>query len=709
MSKSKNTKRALLTSALSMVVCAALLIGTTFAWFTDSVTSSRNQIASGNLDVELYQVENGAETPVTADTNLFNDNALWEPGYAEAVSLKVANLGSLALEYHFSVNIVSEQGSVNVNGDEFKLSDYIKFAVIEGEKNYAAGDAGRQQALADAEAAGAQLISDLTVNNEGILYPKDAADTTHPSAEYITLVVYMPETVGNEANYRTGEAAPQITLGVNLMATQTPYEPDGFGDANYDAAAGDMLVSTEAELRNAIALGGHIQLTNNIALSGELYLKDVPALTLDGNGFALTAADGFQMNLEGQYNLVKVETGNAVTLQNITLEHAAIADAERSYHTLDIYGSPDVTLRDITLNRNFDSAPGGAAMVLNGSNVTVEGNLDITVGGSAWYGVNVDAETAASSLDIMNAAVSFTGGSLAFVLMENGGTVAYPAGNWLKYEYEAEGKKYTALLPAAASVDGQAYATIAEALAALDEGETFVLTSDTHEDVVIDDSNVTVKCAAGVTFDGILTLASGTSGIILDDFSLDYDYQDGDKKNPDYGNILINGNNQTLKNCSFVAKYNPDDSQAIGSNFGMVRINEGTGITIENCTFKTNTFSIFPAMKTGTITGCTFEPIDENRPLCVNYTGMQDVQFIGNTFKGLRLLVSSGASFEKNKFLDYTGTVLVESDQWLTTNVDLSGNYFGENPDFTKLIGSSGKVTVNSYYTDEAMTNLVNR
>ena len=53
MTKSKNTKRALLASVLSMMLCLAMLIGSTFAWFTDSVTSGKNTIVAGNLDVEL--------------------------------------------------------------------------------------------------------------------------------------------------------------------------------------------------------------------------------------------------------------------------------------------------------------------------------------------------------------------------------------------------------------------------------------------------------------------------------------------------------------------------------------------------------------------------------------------------------------------------------------------------------------------------------
>ena len=53
MSQSKHTKRALLASVLSMVVCCVMLLGSTFAWFTDSVTNNHNQIIIGNLDVDL--------------------------------------------------------------------------------------------------------------------------------------------------------------------------------------------------------------------------------------------------------------------------------------------------------------------------------------------------------------------------------------------------------------------------------------------------------------------------------------------------------------------------------------------------------------------------------------------------------------------------------------------------------------------------------
>ena len=59
MTSIKSTKRALITSALAILMCAAMLIGTTFAWFTDTASTAVNKIQAGNLDVALEMQENG--------------------------------------------------------------------------------------------------------------------------------------------------------------------------------------------------------------------------------------------------------------------------------------------------------------------------------------------------------------------------------------------------------------------------------------------------------------------------------------------------------------------------------------------------------------------------------------------------------------------------------------------------------------------------
>lgn len=83
-------KSALLMSALALVLCVSMLVGTTFAWFTDSVTSKNNIIKAGNLDVTLeYSVDGTTWTAVEEATSLFSENSLWEPGHTEFVYLRV--------------------------------------------------------------------------------------------------------------------------------------------------------------------------------------------------------------------------------------------------------------------------------------------------------------------------------------------------------------------------------------------------------------------------------------------------------------------------------------------------------------------------------------------------------------------------------------------------------------------------------------------
>ena len=233
MTNSKNTKRALLASVLSVLLCVAMLIGSTFAWFTDSVTSGKNQIVAGNLDVELEYTTDFNEWKTVEDaTDLFKKDALWEPGHAEVVYLRMRNAGTLALKYKFGMNIVSETDATNVNGDKFKLSQYLQYGVVESQNE---AFANRDEAI-------------KAVQNPTSLadYSKEGTMLAKAEPQYLALVVYMPETVGNEANYR-GDVVPTIDLGLNLLATQTPHESDSFDD-QYDKEAGyDRAPILEAE------------------------------------------------------------------------------------------------------------------------------------------------------------------------------------------------------------------------------------------------------------------------------------------------------------------------------------------------------------------------------------------------------------------------------------------------------------------------------
>ena len=230
MNNKKSTKRALITSILSLALCMSMLIGTTFAWFTDSVTSGRNKIVAGNLDVVLeYKTPESTDwAEVTSDTILFDENALWEPGHTEVVALRIRNAGTLALDYKLATQIFEETAGTNVAGEKFFLSDYLEVyhSTINGD-----GQVG-------------DILMNMMLNNRnnavgGVKIGFNADVKTSDNqlvsgeADVVALAITMPETVGNEANYKTGTTPPSISFGVALLATQSTYEEDSFGH-DYD-------------------------------------------------------------------------------------------------------------------------------------------------------------------------------------------------------------------------------------------------------------------------------------------------------------------------------------------------------------------------------------------------------------------------------------------------------------------------------------------
>ena len=230
MTSSKSTKRALISGALAILMCVAMLIGTTFAWFTDTASTGVNKIQAGNLDIELTyknSTTGGEFKEASKETPVFDNNALWEPGHVEYVVLKVSNAGSLALKYKLGINIAKEVGSTNVYNKAFKLSDYIRFAVLDGDRTENSVD---RDALV-AAATDSKLIKEGYSKENHLM-----ATGTDNSQKVVTLVVWMPTTAGNEANHKTDEAAPTIDLGISVAATQYNYESDSFGP-DYDKFA----------------------------------------------------------------------------------------------------------------------------------------------------------------------------------------------------------------------------------------------------------------------------------------------------------------------------------------------------------------------------------------------------------------------------------------------------------------------------------------
>ena len=282
MTKKYSTKKALVASLLSLVLCFSMLIGTTFAWFTDSVTSANNIIKSGNLDIEMYWAE-GTEDPANvswtdASTGAIFNYDNWEPGYVEVRHIKIANEGTLALKY--KVQIVA-------NGEVSDLADVIDVYYVDP-----AIQVADRAALVNAPKLGTltEVLAGLGESGNGTL-EADTADT-------ITIALKMQETAGNEyMNKSIGS-----NFSIQLLATQLTSESDSF-DNQYDADAKYPGVATVTIPENN---------TEDVVLVAENIKVTVPAS-------AATAGDVYKTVVTGETVTTDAETGKTTVAFDLTM------------------------------------------------------------------------------------------------------------------------------------------------------------------------------------------------------------------------------------------------------------------------------------------------------------------------------------------------------------------------------------------------------
>ena len=323
MTNSKSTKRALLSSAFAILICVAMLIGTTFAWFTDTASTGVNKIQAGNLDIEVkYTLDGENWNDLDGATDIFQ-KGLWEPGHTEVVALKFKNNGNLALKYSINMNIVDETAGVNKFNQEYKLSDYLKVKTLSQEAS-GIGDICIGMAF--------------SARNDGLGYTatanfKDATVLDHDLflapgevGNYLIMKVYMPETVGNEANAISTEKAASINFGLNVVATQVPYEKDSFGNTYDKDATYPVIVSNQQQANDAItnatdkkvnisiASGQTITLDNGIANEGDKS-RDI---TFSGNGSQTVDAITNAVSAEG--GQLNYQRGSSFTFENLTIQ-----------------------------------------------------------------------------------------------------------------------------------------------------------------------------------------------------------------------------------------------------------------------------------------------------------------------------------------------------------------------------------------------------
>ena len=443
----KSTKKALAMSVISLLACVAMLVSTTFAWFTDSVTSANNVIKSGNLDIEL-EYWNGTEwLDVSGKADILT-NDLFEPGVVEVAYLRLANVGSLALKYAFGVNIVSETPGVNQANASFNLSDYIEFGVVEGVNGENAAYADRKTAVA--ALSGSQPIS------QG--YGK-AANMMAGEDLYLALVVYMPESVDNVANHH-GIDIPQIDLGINVFATQYTYEEDSF-DETYDAASAAFTVAEAnalmadgkaATLVNCIepdgilnvpaSYTGTLTLVNStiksvqaaqdadIVIKGNVVINAKGVSRADFDGSAISAKGDLTISGNGILTAIAADANGAFGIGGMEVKSVTINDI-----TIDYVSGGYVQPNFINDTKYGKSEPeGGAAIgsaqngaVINLTNVTINkaegGSKAAAIGARYWTGVTINITDCYINAIGGNASAAIGSSRVSSGAAENGTTI----------------------------------------------------------------------------------------------------------------------------------------------------------------------------------------------------------------------------------------------------------------------------------------------
>lgn len=238
MTSSKSIKRALISSALAILMCVAMLISTTFAWFTDTASTGVNKIVSGNLKVDIIG-ENSDSHISTLNfqkaAGAQGEQILWEPGCRYLTEgFRIANKGNLALKWKAEINkdnIVNGK-VVDTAKDGVSLLDVIDFYVV------TKADDGTETAVA---------IENFT----GKLAANDGKSETY----YIKGV--MQTTAGNDYQDLTLEG-----ITITVVATQDTVENDSFNN-QYDKDAG-YPVASATEMKEALANGGIVSVNKDI-------------------------------------------------------------------------------------------------------------------------------------------------------------------------------------------------------------------------------------------------------------------------------------------------------------------------------------------------------------------------------------------------------------------------------------------------------------
>ena len=275
--KKNSTKRSLLASVLALVMCVSMLVGTTFAWFTDTASTGVNKIQAGTLDVQLLDEQGNTLEGQTLSWKKAagheNEAVLWEPGCTYNLqSFKIKNNGNLALKYKIVIS--------GIVGDA-KLLEAIDFTVT-----------------------GVDGVTTANALNgfEGKLAASSMTDA-------ITISGHMKEYAGNEYQGKSIDG-----IGITVVATQDTVEHDSNGNTYDERAEYPVLASSVSDFRDALSQGNStIILASDVTVEDgiQMSVENDASINFNGNTLKGAVESGSISSSDGPTNLVLSDPNNS--------------------------------------------------------------------------------------------------------------------------------------------------------------------------------------------------------------------------------------------------------------------------------------------------------------------------------------------------------------------------------------------------------------
>lgn len=625
-----NSKKSLVASGLSLAVSAALLLGTTFAWFTDSVTSANNKIQAGNLQVDLLMDKAGDGNYVSiADSDkgdIFSaaqggNGYNWEPGMTQIVYLAVKNTGSLALNYNFILDVTDGNPG---------LADALDYAVLNGTTADDLKDAKTWEdivAISTADVPTSGYVGDV-VDGQTTFTPGRILEAKEMAT--FAMAVHMDEEAGNE--YQNGS----ITIDVNLVAKQAMSETDGFGSNQYDKDAVYQQANVEYDESKTARENG-IALQQAIANAEEgtvIYVEsgtyDLPRDTasVEGQPGWYFAVDTDNLTIVGEEGTVLTSTEysangawasqNLVTIfgDNVTLDGLTIKSKMDTNKAIEVRGK-DSTIRNVQVLCNdvmTYEAYLEAKGIVEGSDTDYWDFYNSKFAGSLYYAGDIGNATL-ENFYIDKAWISTTEVSNGAVSMSDV-TIGYAGSGYADSNLPISANASTVLKNGSAltiTIDNQ-FADLQGLVDRLPEGAAISLATGSYtlNAIALNDKNITIEGTEGTALTPKQNVGSDFGAIVIQG-------TDGGKLT--VRNVAIEGSNVAGSRGICFSGQGNANAELVVENCEISNVNTGiylggvANATIKDCTITNCTAGIGGSENiTGTlkVDTCTFSGNGEN-------------------------------------------------------------------------------------------------